>query len=351
MHLLRQEFVNIHTVDPEQPHYLELLENQGHGISEVPTMDILRDFISDTPNPTIIYKAGSGEIVLTNTSALMVSERPDLIGRIFDEEFPVIGTDPEGNPMVQINEYCSSVSSTEFKWDGEEFIRSEMIKKADSPTEQNLEVWKKMIAVMLHRFRSPLTGVSGYLEMLREHASDKKIGQHVDKVSKGIDQVFNIMDELESLHHSPTGSTHSSATTASLGALVDIAALDLPNQARKRIRMAETDITLPLKCANSSLKLILRELLENAWENDPNGQSEILVSRISEQVIRVQSAGEPIPDDIARNLFYPFITTKAANLGIGLSIALMHARHHNGNIFLTENSTEKGIAFDIYLKN
>jgi two-component system sensor kinase FixL len=64
--------------------------------------------------------------------------------------------------------------------------------------------------------------------------------------------------------------------------------------------------------------------------------------------IDVIDRGPGLPDDIAKRLFQPFVTSKPGGIGIGLSICKTIVDAHDGELWTTENP-EGGAIFHIRL--
>ncbi|WP_369407473.1 ATP-binding protein [Rhodothermus marinus] len=56
-----------------------------------------------------------------------------------------------------------------------------------------------------------------------------------------------------------------------------------------------------------------------------------------------------MPPEVAEQIFVPFFTTKAQNLGIGLPIARRIAEAHGGTVYLANNDPDAGICMALIL--
>ncbi|CDZ46007.1 PAS domain-containing sensor histidine kinase [Neorhizobium galegae] len=88
---------------------------------------------------------------------------------------------------------------------------------------------------------------------------------------------------------------------------------------------------------------VLTNLMRNAIEAMRDSQRRELVIRTlqeNEDMIQVivQDTGPGIPEEIAGQLFKPFITTKAGGMGIGLSISKRIVEAHGGEMTVTRNA-------------
>ena len=94
---------------------------------------------------------------------------------------------------------------------------------------------------------------------------------------------------------------------------------------------------------------VLINLMRNAMEAMRDSARRELAVRVApndqgEITIEVADTGPGIADDIAAQLFQPFITTKPGGMGIGLSISRRIVESHGGRIFVERNA-EGGATF------
>jgi two-component system sensor kinase FixL len=90
------------------------------------------------------------------------------------------------------------------------------------------------------------------------------------------------------------------------------------------------------------IQQVLINLMRNAMEAMRDSERRDLNIRIRTQddeliAVEVADTGPGIPDDIAPQLFQPFVTTKATGMGIGLSISKRIIESHGGEISVSRN--------------
>jgi two-component system sensor kinase FixL len=69
---------------------------------------------------------------------------------------------------------------------------------------------------------------------------------------------------------------------------------------------------------------------------------------VDQVAVIFRDTGPGIPDEIAHNLFEPFMTTKGSGLGLGLSISYGIVQRHGGQIKV-ETKPDQGATFTISL--
>jgi C4-dicarboxylate-specific signal transduction histidine kinase len=93
---------------------------------------------------------------------------------------------------------------------------------------------------------------------------------------------------------------------------------------------------------------ILRNAVD-ALENRPDGRIDISARRAGEMIdLHIADNGPGMDDDIAVNLFSPFITTKEKGTGLGLPLCRTMVEANGGKISLIRHD-DRGTVFSITL--
>nr|ACF98093.1 putative FixL [uncultured bacterium 1042] len=90
------------------------------------------------------------------------------------------------------------------------------------------------------------------------------------------------------------------------------------------------------------IQQVLTNLMRNAMEAMREGTRRDLVVRTAphadgEVIVEVSDTGPGISDDVAAQLFRPFVTTKPGGMGVGLSISKRIVEAHGGEIWVDSN--------------
>lgn len=93
------------------------------------------------------------------------------------------------------------------------------------------------------------------------------------------------------------------------------------------------------------IQQVLINLMRNAMEAMKESEARELVVRImqgegDEAMVEVSDTGSGVSDDVAAQLFQPFVSTKPGGMGIGLSISKRIIEAHGGELIMERN--EKG---------
>jgi signal transduction histidine kinase len=329
-------------------HQYAFNSNDGYycKISEYSLMEIIQALFKNTSNPIAILDNSNRNICYVNDLVKDEFSGSSILGKPFDDIIEIIAEDASHQPLTVLGNQWFTLSEKVFRWEDDEYILVEFNHPDHIPTPETVASWKNMIAVMLHRFRSPLTGMSGYLELLQDYIEDDTYQKYSDAVENGMNHLYDMMDELEVVYHIPTKSERNNTFSAEPHAVFKQVTDGFSADIRKRIQFTIADSNAVFNCNPENLVHILTLLIQNGIDHTPIDEN-ILVSVESAHKITVTTFGNTIDENIADTLFHPFVTTTANNLGIGLTLALLYAKQYNGTLFLSENDMDSGVKFNI----
>lgn len=315
-------------------------------VSDYAFMDVISTLIEDISYPVFVVRRGSRFVYALNQAA-KEGLPPTLLDDVVIDDLLVANDSVlENQPIVFFNKHWYLVNSDTFFAGDEEFEKIELKIHSTIPDAITLDRWKHMIAVMLHRFRSPLTGISGYLDLLIDETSDVKTLQRTEKIDSGVNHLADLMDELEYFYHIPSQFDISKLEQVELQSVLNRVQFDMPAESRNRIQFLRSKEAKPFNATTDSLEKVLKLLVSNAIHYSTNG-SPVSISQLSNKSIKISNEGSPIPPNISAHVFHPFVTSQANNLGIGLTMALLFANQFGGTIFQTENGENGRISFTI----
>lgn len=194
-----------------------------------------------------------------------------------------------------------------------------------------------------HELKSPLTGIKGAAELLRDGGRDMSEAQRekfLDNILGDVDRLDRLVGRLLELaraeHAGPTGEAAS----------LDAALATLPPERRLVVLVEEGGaVRLPLSAENADI--VLKNLIDNAAQH---GAATLrLAARRSDRgiVVTASDDGHGISPANRGRVFEPFFTTRrdegGTGLGLGIVAALVAA--HGGTIRLAE--AQAGASFEI----
>lgn len=305
-----------------------------------------RQTISADPGHVFIISAEQGRICLASDAARDVCA-DDPVGQPLRDVLHLIQSERQQQPGY-FNRRWVNVSHEPLSTSDESFTRVILKDRTDIPERSSLEAIRSMISTLLHRLRSPLTGIQGYLELIGADLDQTLNQRRFDGVQRELKQLFEILDDLERLYHMPSKprKTSPSSTTAP-ESLIREFIRNCPVDTRQRLVLEPMVQPVSLQCNTERLERILSLLIENAVIFSKSATSKISIQFPSSNTIRISSHSAPISDKIVKRLFYPFVTTHADRLGIGLTKAHLLASMDDGATYLTGNSHDQGVSFTI----
>ncbi len=309
-------------------------------------MDVISTLIEDIAYPVFVVKNGRRNLYAVNSAGMQGIDPLQIDSITIDDILLINDSVLEAHPTVFFNNQWYLLHTDSFEAGGEIYEKIELTHHTALPDTLTLDRWKHMIAVMLHRFRSPITGIAGYLELLIQENENDRIQHRTKKIDEGVTHIANIMDELEYFYHIPTKYNPSKFESVDLNVILNRVQFDLPEDDRNRIQYIKLMDTTPYVAIPDSLEKVILLLVKNALTYSPD-HSPVIVSHLSNNCIKITNEGHPISDEIKDHIFHPFVTSRANNLGIGLTMALIFASQFGGSIFLTENGQDGRISFSI----
>ena len=201
-------------------------------------------------------------------------------------------------------------------------------------------------AALSHEFKTPLTGLSGGIELLQDHgatmAEDER-QRFLANMAADAGRLSRLVSRLMELAQADMGRADPAARTDLAPLLTAVA---------EGMRRADFAITLdlpanlpPLATEARALDAIITTLAENARQAGA-GQLIIAVATLDGDVqIQLSDDGPGIPAGDRERVFDPFFTSKRATGGTGLGLPIARALAENGHGQLELAASEVGTTF------
>ena len=218
-------------------------------------------------------------------------------------------------------------------------------------------VWAGMARESAHQLGTPLSSLSGWIDLLDEEVSEQGsrakplLRSAVDSMKADLERLERVAHRFERIGREPKRES------------VDVAMLvdRIVNYFRKRVPTRTAAVTVrahrpaePLLVQGDAVLLewVLEALTKNAVDAlaGKGGQIDVTAERLADGGVRlrVQDDGPGIPRDLRRRIFDAGFTTKARGWGIGLSLARRIVEEsHGGRIALVPS--DRGATFDVML--
>jgi len=284
----------------------------------------LARFPGENTNP-VLRISGDGVLIYANAAAESVlSEWKTQVGMKAPEEWIryVSAALEEGRLDVEIKisdrvlSMCLlSIEDTGYVNVYSRDVTDEKRMEEDLLSTERLATAGRVAAMMGHDLRGPLVVVRNAVNVARENP--EQTDRMLDMIDRNTGQAMDILEELRTR----TRDEPVTLTSIEIRKFLEEATEDLflPDEVELQIEIAEelSDIVLD----KAKTLRALDNLIRNAIDAMPNGGIiKLGATRETDQfVISISDTGIGVPDEIQKNLFKPFYTTKPGGMGLGLA--------------------------------
>ena len=215
---------------------------------------------------------------------------------------------------------------------------------------------KEFIGAVTHEFKTPLTSVRAYLDLLSMYPEDavllKKALPAIEEETRRLYDMVEKTLELSRLeHYAP----HTALSPLKLSVLLDEVLHSLKGKIEKfGLTLSKEVEEVEILGDREALLIILMNLLDNAIKyNKPQGK--IFIRVYAEEhlgILQLEDTGIGIPMDLSQRIFDPFYTVdknrsrETGGVGLGLSLAKKYTELQGGTLTLLASSDE-GTAFQL----
>jgi signal transduction histidine kinase len=210
------------------------------------------------------------------------------------------------------------------------------------------QIWAGMARESAHQLGTPLSSISGWIELLRESEPDAMTVAALDHMEADLERLERVAHRFERIGRPPR------QEAVDLGELVDRVAAyfraRVPTLAQRVIVTSSHQGDLVIQGDAVLLEWALESLAKNAIDAlaGRDGKVEISAEPLPEGRVRVRVCddGPGIAREIRHQIFDPGFSTKEKGWGIGLSLARRIVRDsHGGELVLV--ASERGATFDM----
>ncbi len=216
----------------------------------------------------------------------------------------------------------------------------------------------EMASTLAHEINQPLSAIAHLLtgsRRLIERGREEDRPKVYDALDKAAAQAIRAGDIIHRMR-AFVARGESERTVESLPKLIEEAsalALIGAKEQRINVRFALDAAAATVFADRVQIQQVLLNLIRNAMEAMQQSQRRELtistgIDTDGMAVISVCDTGGGISEEVAANLFQPFMTTKAHGMGVGLSISRSIMESHGGHIW-AETNPEGGAIFKLTL--
>lgn len=210
---------------------------------------------------------------------------------------------------------------------------------------EKLAALGQLAAGVAHEINNPLAGMRNAFELIKSNLSpEDEHYELLELIDREIERISAIIHQMYQLYRRSPQQPSPFSLSRIVGEVIYL----LEAQAKKlgvTIRWSESDDLMEVELAEGEVKQILYNLIRNAIQASPAGETVVVrATRLESEVsVSVEDHGSGISPDIATRLFDPFFTTKQAGpnsgMGLGLSVSRSLIEAMGGRI---EVSSQEG---------
>lgn len=213
---------------------------------------------------------------------------------------------------------------------------------------------KQYIGNISHEFKTPLTSIKAYVELLDMYKDDPQLlDDATSNIGKETERLFEMVEKVLHLSALEKYDFENQAEDVEVRALLEDACGRMRGKAEKfALNMELVLLPAVIRSDRESLMHIFINLLDNAIKyNVPGGiirVSNVLRMQERQAVIRIFNSGTPIPDEAREKIFEPFYTVnkdrarKTGGTGLGLSLVKQFVEKQGGTISLLPGDPKHG---------
>ncbi len=209
----------------------------------------------------------------------------------------------------------------------------------------------QLAQVLAHRLRGLVASIAGFTDLLADTLVTRDQRELALKIMEGTSRIESVLADLQLYGRA----LEPVMLPVRIDQMLAEVLTPLADVERDRVTMVVApDVERHTLDADPYLiRQALLILVQNALEGTNRGGSVELHARLSQDAewteLSVRNDGFIGVQEAESLIFAPFYTTKAQNLGVGLTIARRIATLHGGSLELTHNSADAGVRFSLFL--
>ncbi len=231
-------------------------------------------------------------------------------------------------------------------------------REANVRLEQLNRVKSDFVSIVSHEFRTPLTSIQGFSELIRDdELTREEVGEYADEINKEAQRLGRMINEMLDLDRMESGRVTHRPMPVDLNAVVRGVAATIRGTAVQREIVLALDPALPPLAGDlDRLTQVVTNLMSNAVKYSPGGGRVVLGTRAEGAMAHVWVAdrGLGIPPEALEAIFerYARVEGGAARhiqgTGLGLPISRQIVALHGGRVW-AESTPGEGSTFHVVL--
>ena len=208
----------------------------------------------------------------------------------------------------------------------------------------------RLLSQVIHDFKSPMTVVSGYVQLMAQADAEAMRAEYAEAILKQFDLLTAMQNEVLAFAR---GESNLFVRRVYLGKFFGDLTQELRQELNGHAVQLAVDVDTKAVARFDEVRVgrAVHNLVRNALEamGQRGGRLRLEAKLDADDlVIRVADTGPGIPEEIKDRLFRSFVSVgKSGGSGLGLAIVKKIAQEHGGSV--TVQSTPKGATFEMRL--
>jgi sigma-B regulation protein RsbU (phosphoserine phosphatase) len=216
----------------------------------------------------------------------------------------------------------------------------------------------EFVSIVSHEFRTPLTGIQGFSEMMRDEQQPlEEMREYAGDINQDVQRLNRMINEMLDLDRMESGRMTLHREPMDLNAVVDEAVDRVRPNAPNHTLTLDLQPDLPqIQADRDRMTQVASNLLNNAVKYSPTGGRITLSTRAEgdQLLLDVRDEGLGIPKDALETIFerYSRVDSQATKdiqgTGLGLPIVRQIVQLHGGRVW-AESELGRGSVFHVAL--
>jgi signal transduction histidine kinase len=216
----------------------------------------------------------------------------------------------------------------------------------------------EFVSIVSHEFRTPLTGIQGFSEMMRdENLTPDEMREYAGDINKDAQRLNRMINEMLDLDRMEAGRMTIHPERIDFNAVVgDVADRVRPNAPNHTLTLDLQSDLPQVQADRDRMTQVASNLLNNAVKYSPTGGRITVTTRADGDQLRldVRDEGLGIPPDALETIFERFsrvdsqATRDIQGTGLGLPIVRQIVQLHGGKVW-AESELGRGSVFHVVL--
>lgn len=209
--------------------------------------------------------------------------------------------------------------------------------------------YEKVIRTISHEVNNTMGGVRSVLEILLDYADEDELTKVLKSCDNRCDRLCGFVNAYADVVRIPDAVKMKADINAELDRLIPFMNMSVGENIKVQFDQHDDPLWVNMDC--EMMEQVWVNIVKNAAESIGEREGHIWITTYEDfgkKIVEISNDGDPIPEDVSRQLFSPFFTTKKEGRGVGLTLTAEILNRHDAYFRLftdTEGITRFRIEF------